>query len=162
MAEEVQPKPIPTLITEDVTESLSRVPTLKVERLNADNHEFNLPQHLLAIVDPGDPQKQEEYSEGQDEWIRTYMIHVWYMPSQTDGKPIDEGMDEVIAAVTLALCADDGSTNQINYTRNGLASDSVLVSTETIGPIPKSLAYLINIAIDVHYATRQRDPYRKG
>jgi len=169
MAEEVQPKPIATLITENVTETLSRVRieqgggvALIVERLNEENHEFNRPRHLLAIVDPGDPVKADNQAENEDEFTRDYVIHVWVMPSQTNGVPIDETMDQVIANITRALCADDGQSSPKIYTRGGLAIDTTALDPETIGPFPKSLAYLVNVSVQVRYTTRERDPYRKG
>jgi hypothetical protein len=71
--------------------------TLIVERLNETNHEFNNPRHLLAVIDPGDPERlnADNPVEGCDDYERDYVIHVWVMPSQTDGKPIDETWDAI-------------------------------------------------------------------
>ena len=152
-------KPIHTLITEDIVESLSRVPYLTVERLNADNHEFNLPKHMLAIVDPDDPEKLEDNGSTDDEFIRTYIIHVWIMPSQTDGVPLDETWDKVAADVVKALCFDDGLTNPRPHTRNGLAVDTTASDANVAGPMPNSLAYMLNVPIEVQYTTRTCNAY---
>jgi hypothetical protein len=159
-------KPIATLITEDIVEALSRVRveqgysvSLIVERLNADNHEFNNPRHLLAIVDPGDPVKGEEEGSTDDDYERTYIIHVWVMPSQLDGKPIDETWDAIIADIVKALCYDDGGATIPTAKRNGLATDTIAGDPETAGPFLKTLAYLINVPIKVIYSTRTRNPY---
>lgn len=162
---ETQAKPIATLITEDIFETLGEVTTAnsysvtlkRVERLNKHNHEFNNPDHLVAIVDPGDPQKQEEEGVGDDEFVRTYIIHVWLMPSQTDEVPIDQLIDAVVADVTRALCDDVSGTNR----RDGLAIDTWTEDPETIGPLAGSLAYIINIPVNVQYTTRTRNLYQQ-
>lgn len=155
------PTPIATLITQDIRDVLAQVQTaqgysvdLVVEHLNEENHEFNRPRHLLAIVDPGDPVKLEDPSQGKDEYTRDYLIHVWVMPSQTDGRPIFETIDAVVADVVTALCREPAS-----YRRAGLAIDTRAGDPETIGPVANSLAYMVNIPITVRYETTFRDGY---
>jgi hypothetical protein len=163
------PKPIPTLITEDIFTALCQVKKvamfncdLIVERLNKDTHEFNNPAHLKAIVDPGDPEKQSETSAGLDTWIRPYKISVYLIPSQLDDMPIDEATDQVIADVIRALCADDeGSISPRGYTRGGLAEDTWADGVFTEDRVAGTLAWLIHVMIHVRYTTRERDLYLK-
>jgi hypothetical protein len=159
-------KPIPTLITEDIVETLSRVTveggfsnTLTVERLNSENHEFNRPRHLLAIVDPDDPVKLEDPGSEDDEYTRKYVIHVWVIPAQTDGKPLDETWDAIVADVVKALCYDDGLSATPSPKRSGYAIDTWAEDPTTVGPIAQSLAYMLNVVIVVHYTTRTRNAY---
>jgi hypothetical protein len=163
MAED-QDKPIALLITEDIESTLSQVRTeggyhvtLIVERLNAENHEFNRPRHLLAVIDPGDPEPQDNASEGEDEFVRTYVIHVWVMPSQTDGRPLDEYFDFIHGDVVKALCSD--VTN--SFRRGGLAIETKAGALDTVGPLPSSLAYIVNVPVEVRYTTRTRNLYQQ-
>jgi hypothetical protein len=157
-------KPISLLITEDVAATLSRVKveegyhlSLTVERLNATNHEFNNPRHLLAVIDPGDIQREENPAEGEDEFTRVYTIHVWVIPSQTDGRPIDEYFDYVAADVVRNLC-DDASGS---YRRSSYVTDTRLDSVDVIGPDPNSLAYVVNVNIEVRFSVRARNLYQQ-
>lgn len=158
-------KPVSLLITEDIAATLSRVTvennyhlTLKVQRLNESNHEFNNPAHLLAVVDPDDPELQGNPSEGEDEFIRTYVIHVWVIPSQTDGVPIDEYIDFISADVIKCLCDDESGS----YRRNGLAIDTKPGDTiVTKVAVANSIAYVVNVPVDVLYTTRTRNLYRQ-
>jgi hypothetical protein len=160
-------KPIATLITEDIENTLSQVTvegsyhnTLKVERLNETNHEFNNPRHLLAVIDPGDPRRlnADNPVQGCDDYERDYVIHVWVMPSQTDGKPIDETWDAIVGDVVKALCDDDNQS----YTRGGYALDTTAGDPDVIGPDPKSLAYLVNIPFTVVFRTAVRNPFQQA
>lgn len=157
-------KPVALLITEDIESTLSQVRveqnyhvSLEVERLNAENHEFNNPRHLLAVIDPGDIQREENPSEGEDEFTRVYTIHVWVIPSQTDGKPIDEYFDYVAADVVRNLC-DDASGS---YRRSSYVTDTRLDSVNVIGPDPKTLAYVVDVNIEVRFSVRARNLYQQ-
>lgn len=160
-------KPISLLITEDIAETLSRVRTEAgyhfslsgVERLNATNHELNNPKHLLAVIDPDDPQQLGDPSEGEHEFVRTYVIHVWVMPSQTDGRPIDEYFDYVAADVIKCLCDDESGS----YRRGGYATDTrpgdSIVATVSLS---NSIAYIVNVPVEVQYSTLTRNLYAQN
>lgn len=165
MAEDTA-KPIPLLITEDIEKTLSQVRveqdyhvTLTVERLNEENHEFNRPRHLLAVIDPGDPEQQSETNVGFDRFLRTYVIHVWVLPSQTDDKPIDEYCDYIAADVIRNLCDVASRSNQRGgYAEDTMPGDTVVATVD----VANSLAYLVNVPVVVQYETVTRNLYRQN
>jgi hypothetical protein len=155
-----------TLITDAIFDALTRIQitagfgqNLKAERLNEHNHEYNQPEHLKAVLDPGDPQKQENASAGLDEYIRTYLIHVDIIPSQTSGLPLDETWDAIASDVVQGLCEDDGTVNPLKWNLNGLAQDVWADSAITEAPPAGSLAWRLHVPINVRYTTRERNAY---
>lgn len=166
MAEEYS-EPIETLITRDVIETVSTVTVgggypitiTSTEDVNEDEHQFNVPAHLKAIVVPRQATPVEEPSQGTSEYIRPYQVLVWVLPSETDGKPIMEYIDTVGAAVLKALLRDDN----LSYLRGGFAFD-----TREGGPPPvdwfkdpDKAAYQVVVNVDVQYQTGRRNKFKK-